>query len=161
MSEPTPAEPVPAPAPIPTPASSRPIEVDRAFWLWIASVLFATVQSVIESIEQFVRLNRQQESWFDLTLSMALALLWLAVTILVGLRMRHGRNWARAVIVGLTALDVAGLVWSAYYGFRFTSAWSVVNPVLDLVVVVLLFRPAARAWFARRELGTPAAPSGD
>ena len=55
------------------------------------------------------------------------------------------------LLVALTAIGVAGYLWQVASGVMSTGLLGVlttVQTVLAVVAVVLLFRPAARAWFA-------------
>lgn len=74
--------------------------------------------------------------------------LYLLVTILTT---RRAGRIARWVLVLLTALAAASLAWQVASGQLTAGAVGLLNlsqPVLMIVGAVLLFRPAARAWFA-------------
>jgi hypothetical protein len=64
-------------------------------------------------------------------------------------RMRDGRNWARIVLTVLGILSVIGSVVPWFSGgFNSTSFWSVVQVVVLIVAIILMYVPAANAYFA-------------
>lgn len=71
-------------------------------------------------------------------------------------RMRDGRNWARVVLTVLGILSLIGSIvpWFSA-GFNSTSTWSIVQVVVLVIAIILMYVPAANAYFA--EGGTPLA----
>ncbi|GAB3794525.1 hypothetical protein GCM10028798_01410 [Humibacter antri] len=80
-------------------------------------------------------------------------------------RMRDGRNWARVVLTILGILSVIGSIVPLFSaGFSSTSFWSLVQVVVLIIAIVLMFVPAANAYFASggatpSSYAPPAAPS--
>ena len=77
-------------------------------------------------------------------------LLLVALYVVVALSLRAGRTWPRTVLVVLTAVSVAGLLWPGSAGPA-DLVWPVVSLGLQVAALVLLFRPAASAWLAARK----------
>jgi len=73
--------------------------------------------------------------------------IWLIVMI------GRARNWARivyAVLTGLNLIAALGDIPGTFAGPWYSSSASLLTTALDLVIVVLLFRPASNAWYRAR-----------
>ena len=84
-------------------------------------------------------------------------------------RMRDGRNWARTVLAGLGILSLIGAIvpWFSA-GWNSSSSVSVVQVVILIIAIVLMYVPAANAYFAAGGVtrgsaaaGSPVAPAVD
>ena len=72
-----------------------------------------------------------------------------ALYAVVAVQLRAGRTWPRTVLVVLAGLSVLGaLVPTADPVTLASVAWNVVGLGLLVAALVLLFRPASRAWLA-------------
>jgi hypothetical protein len=72
---------------------------------------------------------------------MALLYLWLIQKVKVG------RNWARLVMLGLTVLGIVSVFRSAGSQPPLSLAMNALDTLIDVMAMVLLFRPPGSAWF--------------
>ena len=140
-------------------ASARPSDVDLAFWLWIASTLvglisfFIALPTMGEQVQRATQLQSGQQLPPDM---MAFAQVFQIVTVVVGValavlfavKMRAGRNWARIVITVFAAFRVLSVLLSLSLMGGVEMILSIVAALLSVAVVVLMFRPDAKAYFA-------------
>jgi len=65
-------------------------------------------------------------------------------------RMRAGRNWARVVLTVLGALSIASTIvqWAQDTGNAGTGFGSAVSVIIVLIAIILMYVPAANAYFA-------------
>ncbi len=124
--------------------TARPPEIARAVVLLWTSLLLGVVRLVFD--------------WRDLTadgaapvgLMVTIAILTIAVLAGFVHLIARGRNWARIVFTGLYLLGlVVSLpdVWSELGTAPIAALVGALQLVLQGVALVLLFRPAAAAWF--------------
>jgi hypothetical protein len=156
-------------------AANRPKEVDTSFWLLISAVVlywlsFAISYSRQEGRDEAIRqilagnpaLDRATAENFAtvvLTVVLVFGLFIAAVLIVSGFLMRGGRSWARivlAVVGGVVLLfGLIGLLLAPTMGFAGVSGLSYVLGLLPFLLlagaIVMMFRPAANAWFRPRQ----------
>ena len=135
-----------------------PKHVAMSFWLWIA----ASVMSVIGSLLMFGRRDEMREAFrtqqgteqltqaqldtlvtATVVIGVVVSVVLSALYVLFAFKARAGRNWARVVLLILTAFSVVMLALAG--GFSWLG---MLATLVSLVAVVLLFLPAANAYFA-------------
>lgn len=72
-------------------------------------------------------------------------LLTTGLSVLMALQLRAGRTWPRTVLVVLAGVGTVSLLSPGSAG-PVTLTWEVIGLGLQVATVVLLFRPASRAW---------------
>ena len=83
--------------------------------------------------------------------SFCVALLAFAIWLIV--MIGRARNWARivyAVLTGLSLISEFGDIPGMFAGPWYSWSASLLTTAMDLVIVVLLFRPVANAWYRVR-----------
>ncbi|MFG2648657.1 hypothetical protein [Streptomyces sp. NPDC048436] len=154
-----------APLPSPRPAGGKPTApppVHAAFALWITAVVagfFETVLAVGGLIAE------GDASTGEIAGGLLLRMAVFSAAVLCAVQLRHGRNWARVTLaLGLGVLGTLSLVigpvqWladghspgDAFRDVGLVDALFGASRVLHLSAVltatVLMFRPAANAWF--------------
>jgi hypothetical protein len=144
--------------------SVRPQDVNLAFWLWIASLLVAITATLIAipTMGETAQLAAQQQaaargtslspdaaaSMVHLVVvsSIVGSVVGFALNVFFAVKMRAGRNWARIVITVFAVIGVLFTVLGLKSGL--TLALQIVAALLYIATVVLMFRPAAKAYFA-------------
>ena len=131
--------------------ASRPIDIDRAFWLWTASGVLGCVGQVALAL--------RHDPGPLLAVAAAATVVWL----LLGLLVRAGRNWARILCALWAVLDVltAALLLMRWRNPQpltalalFTSiplAVIILAAAIAAVAVVFMFRPAATRYATARK----------
>lgn len=154
-------------------APVRPREVDSAFRLWVGAVGVAVGSYVVVSVfmvgvaERAVRqgMVRQGqdasegavhsalvEGWAFLFVSLAVVC---AVALWVGVKMRQGRKWARALLAVATGVAVLSMMLFILIGATRAVLFGVVPDALMVMAARRMFSPGARPYFARsRAAGT-------
>lgn len=148
-------------------AANRPNEVDTSFWLWISAFLIGVVglilsypqvqeikaQVMSQALAEDPTLDRatfESAMTVGFAFALGLLLLFLAMQIVFVFLMRGGRNWARivmAVLGGVFLLfGLVGLLLGPTSGSGF-SVLGLVQVLLVIGAIVMMFRPAANAWF--------------
>ena len=138
------------PAPPPTP-------VNAAFWLYIASaaislialiVSVATIGPLTDDLRRQLASQGQQVSdsavsaaiGASIAISVVIGVLYIAAYVIFAVFMRRGANWARIVLLIVTALSLFGIVGG--YGL------GAVRVVLGVIATVLIFLKPANDYFA-------------
>lgn len=87
----------------------------------------------------------------ELTFNLAFFFVVLALTALVYLwliqKVKVGRNWARIVMLVLTAFGILALVPSAGAQSPVQLALNFIDTLIDVAAMVLVFRPPGSQWF--------------
>jgi hypothetical protein len=149
----------------------RPVDVTKAFALWLASVAVSLVGQLIAYpaasgvVRDAVRQGAESSGTpigpaeletitrVGLALGVAFIVLLAAVWVLIGFKMRAGRNWARILITVVTVLGVISMLTTAN-GFRSLAAIvSLVQNLLAIAVVVYMYRSESSAYFRRSKSG--------
>jgi flagellar biosynthesis protein FlhB len=143
--------------------SAQPRDVDMAFWLWVASLLVSLigqlfgVSATVDGLQDSMQERSTQPLSPDALASMAhiffiviivVTVLFIALLVFFGVKMRAGRNWARITITVLTALEALSLVNTLMTTGGLEMIASIVSVLLAVAAVVLMFRPDAKAYFA-------------
>lgn len=155
-------------------ALPRPKQVDQAFWLWIAAIVVSVIGGVLNlmifapRVQQQVAERLPHTSGVDTgqlagsmtqmsgSLGSVSLVITTAIWVLFVVMMRAGKNWARITLLVITILwglfQVLGTVVSAAMGVMGVqvapTAIAAVELVLAVVACVVMFRPAARYYFA-------------
>jgi len=143
--------------------SAQPRDVDMAFWLWVASLLVSLIgqlfglSATVDGLQDSMQERSTQPLSPDALASMAhiffiviivVTVLFIALLVFFGVKMRAGRNWARITITVLTALEALSLVNTLMTTGGLEMIASIVSVLLAVAAVVLMFRPDAKAYFA-------------
>ena len=143
--------------------SAQPRDVDMAFWLWVASLLVSLIgqlfglSATVNGLQDSMQGRSTQPLSPDALASMAhiffiviivVTVLFIALLVFFGVKMRAGRNWARITITVLTVLEALSLVNSLMTTGGLEMIASIVSVLLAVAAVVLMFRPDAKAYFA-------------
>lgn len=157
------------PAPLP-----RPKQVDQSFWLWVAAIVVSVINGVLNLLIFAPRVQHQMAERLQHTpgvdtgqlagsmtqmsgsLGSVSLVISTAIWVLFVVMMRMGKNWARITLLVITILwglfQVLGVASSAAMGVMgvqsVSTAIAAVELVLAVVACVLMFRPAARYYFA-------------
>ncbi|MEU4739039.1 hypothetical protein AB0G02_01065 [Actinosynnema sp. NPDC023658] len=134
----------------------------RAFVLWVTAVAAGVFETVV-AVSQMIADGSGSAA--ELTVGISIRVVVFTAAVLVAARMRAGRQWARvALVLGLGVLGVASMVVEPLVellrGERALSdlldagvvdlaffASRVVHVTAVYAAVVLMFRPAANAYF--------------
>lgn len=146
-------------------APARPRDVEVGFRAWLASAAVSLVGQLLglPTADEAIRRARAATAPGDRPMTPAemasaaqvgqvvgvvVMLVVTALVVLIGVKMRAGRNWARLAMAVVTVLDVVFLV----LGPRSSGAAELiaggVSALLAAGAVALLFRPVAGAYFA-------------
>lgn len=146
----------------------RPHEVDQSVQFWFASLVMNFVGYVVslftpsEALRAQLRTSVAQSGMkFDgdafaglmITAQVLSALLYAglcALWVLFILKMRAGKNWARAVLAALGWLSVVLAVPMLSADAIATKVFYLATSVITLVAVVLMFRGKAATYFVRK-----------
>lgn len=152
----------------PTSVSVPPAPVRRAFALWVTAVAAGAVETALAVGGMVADGSR---SFAEIAMGIAVRLTVFTVVVLVALRMRRGAGWARlALAFGLGVLGTASMVTEPIryltgghsLGAAVAKAGAadlvfgasrVLHVAAVLTAVVLMFRPAANAYFRARRNG--------
>ncbi|HTF47295.1 MAG TPA: hypothetical protein VK735_07595 [Pseudonocardia sp.] len=151
----------------------RPVDVTKAFALWLASVAVSLVGQLIAypAASGMVRDAVQQGAEssgtpigpaeletitrIGLALGVAFIVLLAGVWVLIGFKMRAGRNWARILITVVTVLGVISMLTTANGFGSLAAIISLVQNLLAIAVVVYMYRSESSAYFSRSKSGPP------
>jgi len=107
--------------------------------------------SVLLSIPSMYLAAGRAPSKAILVAELVFELFMTAIAVWLLVYLGRGRNWARIVMLILTMLSAAAMVFEpALQPPTIETVCAQVNTVVDVVCLVLLFRPSSSAWFARR-----------
>jgi len=144
----------------------RPVDVTKAFALWLASVAVSLAGQLIAypvasgMVRDAVRRGAESSgpradpaqletiTRVGLGLGVAFLVLFAGVWVLIGFKMRAGRGWARTVITVVTVLGVISMLMSAAGFSSLAAILSLVENLLAIAVVVYMFRPESSAYFS-------------
>jgi hypothetical protein len=72
------------------------------------------------------------------------------IELVIVTRMRDGRNWARVTLTVLGILSLLGTISPWFSGDATSSSpWNLVSVVIVLLAIILMYVPAANAYFRR------------
>lgn len=129
-------------------AAAAPKQVNAAFWLYIACAVLSLVGMIIVLASMGSMTSRLQQSGqvsgstasaavgIGVTLNVIFGILFIAAYVLFAVFMRRGANWARIVLLIVTALSIFGVLGG--YGI------GALQLILGVVATILIFiRPAS------------------
>jgi hypothetical protein len=128
----------------------RPWQVTWATWMCVLS-LAAGIPDLIREIVADKSRDVMGAGWWVLLGIFAGLIVAFAAWVIPSIY--RGRRWARMVYCGVALLGILGLF--SWLGEKFAIAWylgvlNLLSTALDLAIVVLLFLPAANAYFNQR-----------
>lgn len=124
-----------------------PTELKVAYWIWLISGLLGLLGGVIGLFGAFVLLAVVPGMGLLVLLLVLVALALSAAQVILAMKMKEGREWARfalTIVAGISLL-LAVLNASAADG-RGGGSWP--GFVISLVATVLMWLPNSQAWFA-------------
>ena len=127
--------------------SWMPTELKVAYWIWLIGGLLGLLGGVIGLFGSFVLLAVAPGLGFVVLLLVLLALALAAAQVILAMKMKEGREWARfalTIVAGISLL-LAVLKASAADG-RGGGSWP--SFIISLVATVLMWLPNSQAWFA-------------
>lgn len=145
------------------PAGPPPKDVQTSVKLWFASIALALVAGLLSLLFTDRDVARQALLDSDAGLSASQADTAVTISVIGGFffvvviaalqllfvfKMRAGRNWARIVLTVLGALAVIFGLFGFTAGFTIGSLVNLVSILLIVGAIVLMYRPAASAYFA-------------
>jgi len=136
----------------------RPREVTWAVTLcWLS--LLAAIPSMIEGYASLAQLEggRFAQAGY---LAIQVAVLSLAALVIVSLA--RGRNWARVVYAALTGFSLAMVVITLDEVLAEPWYWRIatfLTTLMNVLILVLLFRPVSNAWYRARGRRSSDAPA--
>lgn len=135
----------------------RPGAVTAAYVIWLIGAIVSLIGSIFALIVGVVAIGAGAAIGGVVGAATGVVVLIFAIFVfIVALielfivnRMRDGRNWARVVLTILGILSLLGSIipWFTA-GWNTTSTWSVVQVVVLVIAIVLMYVPAANAYFA-------------
>lgn len=146
----------PMPAPASTPTTVPPRTVTAAFWLFMLAALAHAV-GIIIAIAQLPAAEQQARTQLSnagtaahganlngalaaaLVAGIVVGVLYIVAFVIFDIFMRRGANWARIVLLIITALSLTGVV--ALYGL------GAVAVIAAVIAVILTFLPASNGYF--------------
>lgn len=138
-------------------AVAAPKQVNTAFWLYIASAALSLVLLIIALASVGTVTAQVQQSTggklsgaavgASITVSVIFGILYIAAYVLFAVFMRRGANWARIVLLVVTALSLVGIV--SGYGI------GAVRAVLGVIATVLIFIKPASEYFRSGRAARP------
>ena len=149
------------------PPAVRPKSVDSAFLFAVAGIVLTAVGTAVSTLvdrEEVVRLIREALSRSDrpYTEQDVLVLItpfrigggvtlavFAGLFLLVALRMRAGRGWARLLLTAFALFDMVDfLAAAAKTGAALELIWSLAGVAFAAVAVIYMYRPESTAYFA-------------
>ncbi|HSO15280.1 MAG TPA: hypothetical protein VLS95_04905 [Arthrobacter sp.] len=124
-----------------------PTELKVAYWIWLIGGLLGLLGGVIGLFGSFVLLAVAPGLGFVVLLLVLLALALAAAQVILAMKMKEGREWARfalTIVAGISLL-LAILNAGAAEG-RGGGSWP--SFIISLVATVLMWLPNSQAWFA-------------
>ena len=124
-----------------------PTELKVAYWIWLIGGLLGLLGGVIGLFGSFVLLAVAPGLGFVVLLLVLLALALAAAQVILAMKMKEGREWARfalTIVAGISLL-LAILNANAADG-RGGGSWP--SFIISLVATVLMWLPNSQAWFA-------------
>src|SRR5215203_2004440 len=120
---------------------AAPREVRASFALWLAAIAAAVFETILVIIE--VASGHSALSTGGMVVGVGVRLLIFGAVVYIALRMLRGRNWARITLAVGLGVFVAG---ADLMVLLFASS-RVVHLISVFAALVLMFRPAANAYF--------------
>jgi hypothetical protein len=127
--------------------TAMPTELKVSYWIWLIGGLLGLLGGVIGLFGSFVLLAVVPPLGFLVLLLVLVALALSAAQIVLTMKMKEGREWARfalTIVAGISLL-LAILNVSAAEG-RGGGSWP--SFIISLAAVVLMWLPNSQAWFA-------------
>jgi preprotein translocase subunit SecG len=135
-----------------------PVPVQVAFWIWIASAVLSLVfavliprqkSAIVDALNnakpQGIAPSQYVQYANTLVVTTIVTLVLFALLyVFFAYKVRVGRNWARMT---LTVLLVVGFVYYAYTGTLLSNGLGL---LISVIALVLVYLPAANAYFAAR-----------
>jgi hypothetical protein len=131
--------------------STRPLDVDTGFWLWVAALALMVIGYVVD----LVGTGDRQMPTVVLAISVVFVIVLAAIVLTFLILMRHGYRWARTLLTGGAGASVVYAVTSLFTVDRPTAAavtfaaTAIFGSVLIAGGVVLLHRKDAHGFFTR------------
>ena len=153
----------PAPGVDRTPAGAPPQEVEVSAKLWFASIVLGLVaglltllltdrdalaQEILTADAAITADQARSAVTVGLVVALVITLAILALEVFFVSKMRDGRGWARIVLTVLGVLSVLSSLVGLGAGLTLGGLTNLVSLVLVAAAVVLMYRPAATAYFA-------------
>jgi len=137
----------------------RPVTVTVSAWVIIA-LATEGIAGAVSSLVRNSLLSQLADPHIGVSLTAQLASFLQVGIIVCAIFMLRGANWARIVYVVLTAFTVVGILTVSYRvpGLEFTVAHTIVKAV---VLLYVLFRSEANAYFGGRQILAPAGSPPD
>jgi len=130
-------------------AMERPREVTLAVWLCWLSIVVA-LPAIVDGYIEFVVQETDRAASIGY---IVINVMMYAIGIWVILALSRARRWARVAYVALALLGILGNIsaWDQYQARPwYAGSTMFLSSFVDIAVVVLLFRPAANAWYRAR-----------
>ncbi|MCB5293003.1 hypothetical protein [Arthrobacter sp. SO3] len=126
--------------------TAMPTELKVSYWIWLIGGLLGLLGGVIGLFGSFVLLAVIPPLGFVVLLLVLVALALAAAQIILSIKMKEGREWARfalTIVAGISLL-LAILNAAAAEG-RGGGSWP--SFIISLAAVVLMWLPNSQAWF--------------
>ena len=124
------------------------IELKVAYWIWLVSGLLGLLGGVVGLFKAFVLLAVVPGLGFLVLLLVLVALALSGAQVILAMKMKEGREWARfaltTIVAGISLL-LAVLNTTAADG-RGAGSWP--SFTISLVATVLMWLPNSQTWFA-------------
>ncbi|QYF91519.1 hypothetical protein KY499_14435 [Arthrobacter sp. PAMC25284] len=127
--------------------TDMPTELKVSYWIWLIGGLLGLLAGVVGIFGSFVLFAFAPAVGFVVLLLVLAALAIAAAQIVLAMKMKEGREWARfalTIVAGISLVLV--IVNSGAVGGRGGGNW--LSFFISLAATVLMWLPNAQAWFA-------------
>lgn len=126
--------------------AGRPTEIKVSFWIWFIGGLLGMLGGFLGMLASLVLFSAAPSAAAAVVTLMLLAAAVGVAQMVLAVRMKAGRNWARLALTALSAAILVLAVANAAIGTGQAGNW--IAFLVSLVAAVLLWLPGSRAFFA-------------
>ncbi|TLM84617.1 hypothetical protein [Pseudarthrobacter sp. NamE5] len=126
--------------------AGRPTEIKVSFWIWLIGGILGMLGGLLGMLASLVLFSAAPSTAAAVVTLMLLAAAVGVVQMVLAVRMKAGRNWARLALTALSGATLVLAVANGAMGVGQAGNW--IAFLISLVAAVLLWLPASRAYFA-------------
>lgn len=127
--------------------TSMPTELKVSYWIWLIGGLLGLLGGVIGLFSSFVLLAVAPGVGVLVLLLVLVALALAAAQIILAMKMKEGREWARFALTILAGVSLLlTLISASATDGRSGGSWS--GFIISLAATVLMWLPNSQTWFA-------------
>ncbi|TLM72389.1 hypothetical protein, partial [Pseudarthrobacter sp. NamB4] len=121
-------------------------EIKVSFWIWFIGGILGMLGGLLGMLASLVLFSAAPSTAAAVVTLMLLAAAVGAMQMVLAVRMKAGRNWARLALTALSGATLVLAVANGAMGVGQAGNW--VAFLISLVAAALLWLPASRAYFA-------------